>query len=221
MTIANNIRVLGYQFSNERIVEKVITTLLEKYESWISSLEDSRGLSMIFLSELINALYAQEKRRENRQEEHSKGAFQAKNKEGLSSSSNKGRMNWNEIREKQMRDSGKNGEAKERISIHNALIARRPHTWRNITSDAELVNDLATWRGSAKTKGNNTNRISKLKLLMGIKLMRSKCSLPAAMSRSGCTNHMSSDERIFKGIDRRFTSRIRIGNGQFIKAKEK
>ncbi|KAL4385320.1 hypothetical protein GQ457_15G022950 [Hibiscus cannabinus] len=70
MAIVNNIRLLGDEFSEKKIVEKVITTLPEKYESKISSLEDSRDLSSISLSELINALYAQEQRRASRQQEH-------------------------------------------------------------------------------------------------------------------------------------------------------
>ncbi|KAL4323791.1 hypothetical protein GQ457_11G010010 [Hibiscus cannabinus] len=81
MAIVNNIRLLGDEFNEKRIVEKVITTLPEKYESKISSLEDSRDLSSISLSELINALYAQEQRRTNREEEHAEGAFQAWNKD--------------------------------------------------------------------------------------------------------------------------------------------
>ncbi|GMJ06703.1 hypothetical protein HRI_004339500 [Hibiscus trionum] len=76
-----SIRLLGDEFSDKRTVEKVITTLPEKYESKISSLEDSRDLSSISLSKLINALYAQEQRRTNREEEHAEGAFQAWNKD--------------------------------------------------------------------------------------------------------------------------------------------
>ncbi|XP_017628963.1 uncharacterized protein LOC108471933 [Gossypium arboreum] len=56
----NNVRLLGDEFSDKRIVEKVITTLPKKYESKFSSLEDSRNLSAIRLTKLINALYAQE-----------------------------------------------------------------------------------------------------------------------------------------------------------------
>ncbi|KAG8493853.1 hypothetical protein CXB51_011152 [Gossypium anomalum] len=58
MATVNNIRLLGDEFSDKRVVENVITTLPEKYEEKISSLEDSRDLSTIFLTELINALYA-------------------------------------------------------------------------------------------------------------------------------------------------------------------
>ncbi|KAG8481238.1 hypothetical protein CXB51_026069 [Gossypium anomalum] len=66
-----------------KVVKKVITTLPERFESKISSLEDSRDLTTISLSELVNSLYALEQRRANRQEEHSEGAFQklCRNKE--------------------------------------------------------------------------------------------------------------------------------------------
>ncbi|XP_052486407.1 uncharacterized protein LOC128041111 [Gossypium raimondii] len=78
MATVNNIRLLGEEFSDQRVVEKVITTLPEKYEAKISSLEDSRDLSTIPLTELINALYAQEQRRANRQEDHHEGLFRAR-----------------------------------------------------------------------------------------------------------------------------------------------
>ncbi|KAH1031715.1 hypothetical protein J1N35_043889 [Gossypium stocksii] len=70
MAIVNSIRLLGDGFSDRRIVEKVIITLLDKYESKISSLEDSRDLSTISLFERINALYAQEQKRTSKQEEY-------------------------------------------------------------------------------------------------------------------------------------------------------
>ncbi|KAA3470386.1 golgin subfamily A member 3-like [Gossypium australe] len=52
MAVVNSNRLLGNQFSESRIVEKVISTLLERYEAKISSLEDSRDLSNISLTEL-------------------------------------------------------------------------------------------------------------------------------------------------------------------------
>ncbi|KAG8496284.1 hypothetical protein CXB51_009218 [Gossypium anomalum] len=38
---------------------------------------------------------------------------------------------------------------------------------------------------------------------------------------SGCTNHMTSDVAIFKSIDRSFKTRVKVGNGHFIKAEGK
>ena len=53
-------RLLGKDFSDERIVQKILVTLPEKYESKISSLEESKDLSSISLAELVNALQALE-----------------------------------------------------------------------------------------------------------------------------------------------------------------
>ena len=58
LMLANKIRMLGEEFSDTREVEKILVTLLERFESKISSLAESRDLSIIILSELINALQA-------------------------------------------------------------------------------------------------------------------------------------------------------------------
>ncbi|XP_075507299.1 uncharacterized protein LOC142544102 [Primulina tabacum] len=76
--IVNKVRLLGKDFSDERIVQKILVSLPEKYESKISSLEESKDLSSISLVELVNALQAQEQRRMMRREELMEGALQAK-----------------------------------------------------------------------------------------------------------------------------------------------
>jgi hypothetical protein len=80
MKIVNQIRLLGDDLPNKRVVEKVLISLPEKFESKISSLEDSRDLSTMTLAELVNALQATEQRRLMRQEEQSEGALFAKGK---------------------------------------------------------------------------------------------------------------------------------------------
>ena len=43
MSIFNQIKLLGEEFPTHRIVEKLLVSLLERYESKISYLEDSKG----------------------------------------------------------------------------------------------------------------------------------------------------------------------------------
>ena len=76
--IANRVRLLGKDFPDERIVQKILVTIPEKYESKISAMEESKDLSTITLGELINALQAQEQRRMMRQEEAVQGVFHTK-----------------------------------------------------------------------------------------------------------------------------------------------
>ena len=68
----------GKEFSDERIVQKILVTLSEKYEATISSLENSKHLSSISLAEIVNALQTLEQRRMMRQKGYVEGAFQAK-----------------------------------------------------------------------------------------------------------------------------------------------
>ena len=60
--VVNKVRLHGKEFSDERIVEKIIVSVPERYESKISSLEETKDLSSISLVELVNALQAQEQR---------------------------------------------------------------------------------------------------------------------------------------------------------------
>ena len=60
LIIANKVRLLGKEFSDERVVQKNFVTLPKKYEATISSLENSKDLSSITLAELLNALQALE-----------------------------------------------------------------------------------------------------------------------------------------------------------------
>ncbi|CAJ2667040.1 unnamed protein product [Trifolium pratense] len=78
LSIVNNVRLLGTEFSDTRIVQKILVTVPERFESTISSLENSKDLSTITLSELVYALQAQEQRRLMREEGTIEGALQAK-----------------------------------------------------------------------------------------------------------------------------------------------
>ncbi|XP_022853667.1 uncharacterized protein LOC111375110 [Olea europaea var. sylvestris] len=80
MKIVNQIRLLSDDLPDRRVVEKVLISLPEKFEAKISSLEDSRDLASMSLSELVNALQATEQRRLIRQEEQVEGALVAKGK---------------------------------------------------------------------------------------------------------------------------------------------
>ena len=76
LIVVNKIRLLREDLPDRGIVEKVLVSLPERFETKISSLEDSRDLTKISLTELMNSLQTQEQRRMLRQESPStEGAF--------------------------------------------------------------------------------------------------------------------------------------------------
>ena len=93
--IVNNVRLLGTEFSDARIVQKILVTIPEKFEATIASLENSRNLSSITLAELLNALQAQEQRRLMRQEGSVEGAFQARSQNYKGGKNNKKKQSNN------------------------------------------------------------------------------------------------------------------------------
>ena len=93
--IVNNVRLLGTEFSDARIVQKILVTIPEKFEATIASLENSRNLSSITLAELLNALQAQEQRRLMRQEGSVEGVFQARSQNYKGGKNNKKKQSNN------------------------------------------------------------------------------------------------------------------------------
>ncbi|XP_034695744.1 uncharacterized protein LOC117921907 [Vitis riparia] len=75
LNIANRVRLLGSSLLDSRIVEKILVTVLERFEASITALENTKDLSMIIFAELLNALQAQEQRRVIRQDGVIEGAL--------------------------------------------------------------------------------------------------------------------------------------------------
>ncbi|XP_074373697.1 uncharacterized protein LOC141714052 [Apium graveolens] len=81
MGVINKMRLMEEDVPDSKIVEKLFVSLPERFESKLSSLEDSKDISELSLSELINSLQAQEQRRAMRNKETEnavEGAFLAK-----------------------------------------------------------------------------------------------------------------------------------------------
>ncbi|KAE8729685.1 hypothetical protein F3Y22_tig00003435pilonHSYRG00123 [Hibiscus syriacus] len=76
--IANRVRLLGSSLADSRIVEKILVTLPEKFESTVTTLDNIKDLSKIPLEELLSALQEQEQRHAMRQEGTIEGALTAK-----------------------------------------------------------------------------------------------------------------------------------------------
>lgn len=75
--IANNLRLLGLEFNDTRIVEKNLVTVPKRYETTVVASENTKDFSKISLEELIKPLKVQEHRRLMREDTTTKGASAA------------------------------------------------------------------------------------------------------------------------------------------------
>ncbi|XP_052479582.1 uncharacterized protein LOC128034781 [Gossypium raimondii] len=230
MVVVNNIRLLGEQFSEARIVEKLISTLPKSYESKISSLKDSKDLTNITLTELINALYAQEQRRASRLEEHQKGAFQAKTNSASSKTGYKGKKTW--------KDKPKSARRRDQPYRH----CKRPgHPEANywFRPDVQCQHCKKIWHVEkvCRSKGKPRQyqpqqpkaeaRLAKEDSDCKEQVFTVSCSIAQEKLTNGwlldscCANHITLDAAIFKSLERSCKTKVKIGNGHFIKAEGK
>ncbi|KAK9107043.1 hypothetical protein Syun_023054 [Stephania yunnanensis] len=80
LAIANKVRLIGTNFDDSRIVQKILVTVPDKFEVTISSLENTKDVSKISLAELLNVLQAQEQRKMIQEEGTIEGALLVKTK---------------------------------------------------------------------------------------------------------------------------------------------
>ncbi|WRX29372.1 Reverse transcriptase [Theobroma cacao] len=88
MGVVNQLRLLGKDMFEERLINKMLVSLPERYKSKISSLEDSRDIEQMTLKELVNALEGLEQKKAVREKGLIESALIAKCKNLKFGSSN-------------------------------------------------------------------------------------------------------------------------------------
>ncbi|KAM7516070.1 hypothetical protein LguiA_005653 [Lonicera macranthoides] len=228
--IVNKVRLLGTDFSDSRIVQKVLVTVPEKFEATISSLENSKDLSSITLAEFLNALQAQEQRRLMRQEGSVEGAFQAKLNNNNGGRNNKKRQN------KSNKPGGSSSNNKNSQSSNTQVFPPCPHCkktnhpqnkcwWRpdvrchkcGQLGHVERICKTQKQQGEAKAAEDQPQE----EQLFAVSCFATNSSTESWLIDSGCTNHMTYDRELFRELDLTAISKVRIGNGARIAVKGK
>ncbi|KAA3452947.1 Retrovirus-related Pol polyprotein from transposon TNT 1-94 [Gossypium australe] len=142
-----------------------------------------------------------EARRASRMKEHQEGAFQAKTKSFSSTSAYKGKETW---KNRPKPDATRRGDQPcrhcKKPGHSKANCWFRPDAQYQLSEDSSDHEEQVF----AVSCSPDQKKASKWWLL-----------------DSGCTNHMSPNEIIFKKLDRSCKTKVKVGNGQFIKAKGK
>jgi len=233
ISIANKVRVLGTELTNSRLVQKILVTLPERFEATIASLENTKNLSEIKLAELLSALQAQEQRRMMRHEGTIEGALQAKLQLNAGGKGKK----WKGKKETVGNSDGAADESSTYSSSKRGKhspcqhCGRRNHPhykcWRKPDMRCRKCHKLGHAEIICKEKETQQQGEAQAAVQQEVdQLFVASCFTSCVTSDSwlidsGCTNHMTSDEKLFKELDRSVTSKVRIGNGQYILVKGK
>ena len=229
--IVNQIRLLGEDFADARIIEKILVSLPERFEHKICSLEDSKDLSEFSLQELVNALQAVEQRQAFRKEGTSEGAFVAvsKDKSQSKDSYNRGKGKYGQSNNRQQNF---NKEQARKKSFPPCKFCRKTnhldtHCW---FKDVQCRNckQFGHYQKYCKEKGvaeqqarvaDNSEAKEEFLFMAAVEGVcnTARVSNSSWLIDSGCTNHMTADLSLFSELDRSYVSRVRIGNGDHVK----
>ncbi|XP_034686747.1 uncharacterized protein LOC117915302 [Vitis riparia] len=80
MDVVNQMRLLGEAFIDQNVVEKIMVSVLQKFEVKISAIEESCDLQRLIIAELTSKLHVQEQKVLMRGDEATEGVLQANHK---------------------------------------------------------------------------------------------------------------------------------------------
>ncbi|KAH0633032.1 hypothetical protein KY284_035818 [Solanum tuberosum] len=219
LDLANKVRLFGKDFADERIVQNILVTLPEKYETTISSLENSKDLSSVTLAELVKAWQALEQRRLMRKEGSIEGGFQANS---LNSESNKGRKK-NKKQRRSINYNNQGGSQPPCPHCKKTNHSQQKCWWRpdikcNKCGQLGHVERVCKSQPQQEEAKAVVNQYQEEQLFVAT-CFASKSASKSLIIYSGCTNHMTSDQELFKDLDRSFISKVKIGNREYLDAK--
>ena len=230
LSIVNKVRLLGTEFPDTRIVQKILVTIPERFESTISSLENSKDLSNITLAELLYALQAQEQRRLMREEGMIEGALQAKLKLNQGHKGEEKKAQGNRFEQEDTSNKGSKGENEKPNHPPCQHCGKRNHPhfrcWKRPDIRCNKCNQLGHIAKICKNRKQPQTEAQVVDEQEEEQLFVATCFSTSNNSESwlidsGCTHHMTYDEELFKELDRTTISKVRIGNGECITVKGK
>ena len=226
LNVVNQIRVLGERLSDQRIVEKVLVSLPERFEAKISSLEESRNLNEISLTELVNALQATEQRRRIRHEESMEAAFVSKQHQKT--------QNQKKNKLKVIKEKGETSKP-ERKSYepchhckkkghHPRRCWWRPDAFCHKCQQKGHVERVCKANKKDKQQANvakDNASDSESEELFVATCFSSIKNDEGWIIDSGATHHMSHKHEWFTNLDRSSHNKVKIGNGALMEVKGK
>ena len=229
LSIANKVRLLGYEFTDSRIVQKILVTVPERYEATITTFENTKDLSKISLAELLNALQAPEQRRLMRGDTTTEGALAAKHQNMAKNKTKKKDFEGNGASTASANAKEKNENQKKSYPPckHCRKKGHPPFKcWRRPDAKCTKCNQMGHEAVICKNENQHGEEAKTVGQEEEDHLFVATCfsgieSSESWLIDSGCTNHMTHNKDLFRELSNANSSKVRVGNGTYIAVKGK
>nr|KYP58379.1 Retrovirus-related Pol polyprotein from transposon TNT 1-94 [Cajanus cajan] len=200
--IVNKMKLYGKEIKEKRVVEKILITLTEKYDSIVASIETSSDPSSLSVNKLIGLLGVHEARLNSRADTNSfENAFQSK-------------LKLQNKKDKYLSCGicNKPGHAEKDCWHRGKPICH----YYNKPGHVEKY-----CRNKNKHQANFAEKHNQEQRLFYANQESCDNGDGSWYLDSGCSNHMAKDQSIFKDIDNSVKVKVRLGNGTMVESQGK
>src|ERR1044072_4104398 len=223
--IVNQMRAFGEDILDKKIVQKILITVPPKFDPIVTTIEETKDLSTLSVTELMGSLEAYEQRLFRHKEDTLENAFRSKLKFRPQNKEDGGKKNYGETSRK--REISRNFHNNNLDKNSPCKICKRSghaekNCWYRHMPQCNYCKKFGHVENNCRNKNRHQANIAE-------EHDQEQCTFYATQDSirekggswyldSGCSNHMANDETIFKNIDETVKVKVRLGNGKIGRA---
>ncbi|BBG92676.1 multidrug resistance-associated protein 9, partial [Prunus dulcis] len=223
--LINQMRGYGEELSRERIVQKMLISLLPGYDPICSVIEHSRDLDVIEVQEVVASLKSFAQRLERHHENKTEKAFASLS---VDTKSAKATGNQNSKQQKNWKDKGKKWDNKPtdgtktpckhcgKLHYGECRFKGKPKCY-NCDKLGHIAKDCYSKKPVEQQQLQFATQVTSTPTMFYANNATEKRSMEEVWYLdSGCSNHMTGREDVLIDIDRNVTAKVAMGTGQLV-----
>ncbi|KAI5321249.1 hypothetical protein L3X38_030320 [Prunus dulcis] len=223
--LINQMRGYGEELSRERIVQKMLISLLPGYDPICSVIEHSRDLDAIEVQEVVASLKSFDQRLERHHENKTEKAFASLS---IDTKSAKATGNQNSKQQKNWKDKGKKWDNKPtdgtktpckhcgKLHYGECRFKGKPKCY-NCDKLGHIAKDSYSKKPEQQQQLQFATQVTSSPTMFYANNATEKRSMEEVWYLdSGCSNHMTGREDLLIDIDRNVTAKVAMGTGQLV-----
>ncbi|KAK4404748.1 Retrovirus-related Pol polyprotein from transposon TNT 1-94 [Sesamum angolense] len=216
--LVNQLKAYGEDIPEKRVVEKLLISVTEKYDPIVTTIEETKDITTLTVTELVGSLEAYEKRRSRREENSLENAFQSKLNMRSQNSNRKEENFKSTMGDKKKQNMRPCRICKRTNHLEKDCYFRGKHKCRNCKRFGHMEKDC-------RLKGNH--QANCIEENNSSDQLFYTCNSVAEIREAtwyidiAASNHMTYNKGAFQTLDESFKTNVKLGDNHIVKVEGK
>ncbi|KAK4402482.1 Retrovirus-related Pol polyprotein from transposon TNT 1-94 [Sesamum angolense] len=216
--LVNQLKAYGEDIPEKRVVEKLLISVTEKYDPIVTTIEETKDITTLTVTELVGSLEAYEKRRSKREENSLENAFQSKLNMRSQNSNRKEENFKSTMGDKKKQNMRPCRICKRTNHLEKDCYFRGKPQCRNCKRFGHVEKDCrlkGNYQANCIEENNSSDQLFYT------------CNLVAETGEatwyidSAASNHMTYNKGAFQTLDESFKTNVKLGDNHIVKVEGK